>query len=142
MVGIIFMCILIGLVLAWYFAKSFSDIAEMKGHDGDSYFWLVFFFGVVGMLMVAALPDNNVENNTERILNLLRSSANEKNNSDNIDFSEVKVCENITTSKDPNKQNASISAIIKDGEKVCPKCGTAQKVDRHVCWSCGQHFDN
>ena len=92
--------------------------------------------------MVAALPDNNVESNTARILNLLRSSANEKNNSDNTNFSEVKVRENTTTSKDPNKQNAPISAIIKDGEKVCPQCGTAQKVDRHVCWSCGQHFDN
>lgn len=44
--------------------------------------------------------------------------------------------------KDPNKNNAPISAEIKDGNKVCPQCGTEQKADRRICWSCGQHFDN
>lgn len=48
----------------------------------------------------------------------------------------------VATKGDPNKSDAPISAEIKDGEKVCPKCGTAQKIDRRVCWSCGQHFDN
>ena len=48
----------------------------------------------------------------------------------------------VATKGDPNKSNAPISAEIKDGEKVCPKCGTAQRIDRRVCWSCGQPFDN
>ena len=48
----------------------------------------------------------------------------------------------VATKEAPNKSNAPISAEIKDGEKVCPKCGTAQKSDRRVCWSCGQPFDN
>ena len=48
----------------------------------------------------------------------------------------------VTTGKDPNKGNAPISAEIKAGEKICPKCGTAQRADRCVCWNCGQPFDN
>ena len=48
----------------------------------------------------------------------------------------------VATKGAPNKSNAPISAEIKDGEKVCPKCGTAQRIDRRVCWSCGQPFDN
>ena len=37
---------------------------------------------------------------------------------------------------------ASDNAEIKDGEKICPQCGMKQKADRHICWSCGQRFDN
>ena len=53
---------------------------------------------------------------------------------------QVAVAPPVTT--DPNKANAPVSAEIKDGEKVCPKCGTVQRADRKVCWSCGQHFAN
>ena len=38
--------------------------------------------------------------------------------------------------------NDNVHAEIVNGEKVCPKCGTAQKADRKVCWSCGANFDN
>lgn len=55
---------------------------------------------------------------------------------------EARSTNSATTENDPNKANAPISAEIKDGEKVCPKCGTAQKADRRVCWSCGQPFAN
>ena len=48
----------------------------------------------------------------------------------------------VNMDKAPNTANAPVSAEIKNGEKVCPKCGTAQRADRRVCWSCGQHFDN
>ena len=29
----------------------------MKGHEGNTYFWFTFVFGIVGMLMVIALPN-------------------------------------------------------------------------------------
>lgn len=44
--------------------------------------------------------------------------------------------------KESNKSNSSVSAEIREGEKVCPKCGQQQRIDRSVCWSCGQHFNN
>ena len=47
------------LVAMYLIAKKFSEIAEMKGHDGDIYFWFTFFFGICGMLMVVALPDKS-----------------------------------------------------------------------------------
>ncbi len=40
------------------------------------------------------------------------------------------------------ERNDNVHAEIVNGEKVCPKCGTAQKADRKVCWSCGAKFDN
>lgn len=52
--------VIIGLIINYFFvARSFRDIAEMKGHDGRAYFWLVFWLGIFGMMMVIALPDRN-----------------------------------------------------------------------------------
>ena len=48
--------IIIVLVIDYIIAKQFEDIAEMKGHVGSTYFWFTFIFGIVGMLMVIALP--------------------------------------------------------------------------------------
>ena len=48
--------IIIALVIDYAVSKQFEEIAEMKGHDGRTYFWFVFILGLVGMLMVVALP--------------------------------------------------------------------------------------
>lgn len=45
------------IVLIVNIAKEFASIAEKKGHNGKRYFWWTFWLGVVGMLMVIALPD-------------------------------------------------------------------------------------
>ena len=50
-------CLIIALVINYIIAKNFSDIAEMKGHQGSTYFWFTFLFGLAGMLMVIALPN-------------------------------------------------------------------------------------
>ena len=39
----------------------FMKIADMKGHDGQRYFWWCFFLLAFGSLMVIALPDRNAE---------------------------------------------------------------------------------
>ena len=49
------------IVLARYFANCFYDIACMKGFHDRSYFWISFFFGIVGYLLVVALPDRKNE---------------------------------------------------------------------------------
>ena len=56
MIGVYILCILIGLIISGIIAGKFSEIAEMKGHEGRAYFWFTFLFGIVGMLMVIALP--------------------------------------------------------------------------------------
>ena len=45
-------------LVIWYFAaKVFAEIAVMKGHNGKRYFWWSFLVGPIGMMMVIALPD-------------------------------------------------------------------------------------
>ena len=48
--------IVIALIIDYVIAKKFEEIAEMKGHEGNTYFWFTFLLGMVGMLMVIALP--------------------------------------------------------------------------------------
>ena len=57
--GSVFLSLLIfalAIFLNYCIAKEFERIAEMKGHAGRRYFWWTFFTGLIGMLMVAALP--------------------------------------------------------------------------------------
>lgn len=50
--------VLLGLLI-WlqaYIAEAFYDAALNKGFVDRKYYWLTFFCGIVGMLLVVALP--------------------------------------------------------------------------------------
>ena len=53
--GIIVLCLLIWL--DYYVAKQFEAVANAKGHYGKRYFHLCFWMGMMGYLLVIALPD-------------------------------------------------------------------------------------
>lgn len=45
------------LVLNYFISREFSLIADEKGYDGHRYFHFCFWLGLIGILMVVALPD-------------------------------------------------------------------------------------
>lgn len=49
--------LVIGFILAWYLANCFYEIACEKGFEENKYFWIPFWLGIIGYLLVAALPD-------------------------------------------------------------------------------------
>ncbi|MBQ3081243.1 MAG: DUF4339 domain-containing protein [Clostridia bacterium] len=53
---LIIVCTIIFILIWFIVSKKFAEIAEMKGHKGSAYFWFTFLMGLVGMLMVIALP--------------------------------------------------------------------------------------
>lgn len=58
--GIIFLSILGAALLFWIqylIAREFYVIALAKGHPQKKYLWLPFFLGMIGFLLVVALPD-------------------------------------------------------------------------------------
>lgn len=64
----IFVIILVTALLLWiqyYIAKKFYFIAKEKGYDKKQYLWLSFFFGMIGYLLVVALPDRGACANDE-----------------------------------------------------------------------------
>ena len=62
--------IIIMLIIRFFLSKEFQKIANDKGYQSSSkkYRWLVFFFGVIGMLLVVALPDLKLRNSIMHII--------------------------------------------------------------------------
>lgn len=54
----------VGIAIAWYIANCFYEIACMKGFYEKCYFWVPFLLGIVGYLLVVALPDRKNEKAT------------------------------------------------------------------------------
>lgn len=55
---IIVVCVVL-LVIQYFIAKEFYEIAVMKGFDETKYLVLPFLLGIAGMLLVIALPDRS-----------------------------------------------------------------------------------
>ncbi len=49
------------LAIDYAIAKIFCKIADEKGYEGRKFFWWIFLFGIIGYLMVIALPDRGVQ---------------------------------------------------------------------------------
>lgn len=51
----------VGIVIRIMLSSYFYEIACEKGFEEKRYFWVPFLFGIVGFIMVAALPDRGME---------------------------------------------------------------------------------
>ena len=48
------------VLMVWFIiCKEFYNVAEAKGYPQMKYLWLTFFFGVMGALLIIALPDKS-----------------------------------------------------------------------------------
>ena len=55
---VVFVLVAVAALLVLYLlADAFYEVAKKKGHKEIKYFWLSFFFGISGYLLVIALPD-------------------------------------------------------------------------------------
>lgn len=50
--------VIVYFILDNYIAKCFAEAAEAKGYRESKYFWICFWLGVIGYLLVIALPDH------------------------------------------------------------------------------------
>lgn len=64
---LIFLGGIVYLIVAAIIASEFQSIATEKGYDVTRYFWFTFLFGVLGMLMVIALPDKKARPKEETV---------------------------------------------------------------------------
>lgn len=72
----IFISIIVLVVLLCingFLANKMSDAAENKGYDKRTYFHICFWLGVIGYLIVIALPDLTIRKQNEKIIKLLET---------------------------------------------------------------------
>lgn len=75
---VIALSVLVVLAVNFLFATLMNNIAVSKGYENSHAFALVFFFGVLGMLYVIALPDLKAQEQREDILTILLEKNGEK----------------------------------------------------------------
>ena len=56
---ICFLILIFWICIASYLAEQFYEVAQEKGHDDRKYFWICFWFGFPGYLLVIALPNRS-----------------------------------------------------------------------------------
>lgn len=63
---ILIIVLIAGLVYDILVAQEARSIAQIKGHNSEyfDYFWITFLCPVIGLLVVAALPDNRLVQKT------------------------------------------------------------------------------
>lgn len=72
------LAVLVYLAANYLFATLMNNIAVEKGYENSHAFALVFFFGILGMLYVIALPNLKTQSQLEDILTLLLERNAEK----------------------------------------------------------------
>ena len=96
---------IIGLIVLYVvWACCFARYAAQKGHSSGAFFWACFLFGIVGYIMVAALPDITLHKRLERISAALPAN------------STTWTCENCNTENSTNYGQ-------------CKKCGKLTHLD-------------
>ena len=56
-----FLLIIFFLLVHIKLASEFHNIAIIKGYDEVKYFWYCFLFGIIGYMLIIALPDSSEE---------------------------------------------------------------------------------
>lgn len=142
----VFLAVIISLVICFFAAIEFASIAREKGYEDSKYFWCTFLLGIIGMLMVIALPDrgvdyNVVHNEMDKINTFDNGNISNKTNDAGYKSKNEEVAELDTGIDTKNEKTTPTKAILQDGQKICPVCGKVQNYDRKKCWDCGQTFE-
>ncbi len=144
--GYLILGIIVGLVICFIAALEFASIASEKGYDDAKYFWYPFLLGIIGMLIVIALPDRNAKINIAQ--NALRK--NEEYTSDNASSG---LTNKLNTPKISADTEYGLESSTSSHEKnttykttdqntiICSSCGFEQPAGRAICWKCGCKFN-
>lgn len=106
--ALIIFAVVVALIIDYIIAKEFADIAAGKGYHESKYFWYCFLLGIVGYLLVIALPDIRHKSQTKQPA--IQQQANEKHSTE----------ESAGT------------------DRICPACGWKNVSYAERCTRCGQ----
>ena len=108
--AIIVVSIIVGIGIDAFIAYQFSNIAAMKGHDSGKYFWCCFLLGIIGYLMVFALPDVSRD--------VSRRNSRGWHNLPKLEVEE---------------------RVVKKGDWFCKSCGDRNSANTICCKACGAY---
>ena len=133
--------LIIGLLVLFFAAGEFQEIAEMKGHESRRYFWWTFLTGFVGMLMVIALPDRKAPASVSQPSRPQAYSPATLTPTAPAARPTPAAAPASAVPKPEKKTRKPVAPIpLEDGREKCPVCGTVQRAERNLCMECGSPF--
>ena len=120
---LVFLGSIVGLCLNWLIASEFYAVVEKKGYEDRKYFWYCFFFGVVGYLLVIALPDRDKRH-------VVRTAYVPAPPATAPVHYPAPVAPQAAAPQVPTPAQANGDFWI------CPACHTKNLNSRQTCWSC------
>ena len=133
-VAVIVICafgvILLIIKLNAYISEQFQAVAEDKGYTGRQYFWLCFFLGITGYILVTALKDKQITKNVETE----QAKANAEGSTNDT------VQSNVGSEIEKGDEANAESTPVNNQRYICPKCGADVKYGDAKCNACMQLF--
>ena len=127
-----FISIAISIIVWILICKKFYNIACDKGHDSTWYFILPFFFGIIGFLIVAALPDRG-DYRIDQLKKEIQELKHQLSKSQSKNETEPVIPEKVT---EDGPATVSV-ANTDDGDFwTCGKCGKRNMKSNSKCWNC------
>ena len=114
----------LAVYVQYIIAKFFADVAEEKGYHESRYFWTPFWLGIVGYLLVAALPDQHARLD----ISILKET---KMTPSNTSSTTLPANSNKVTLKPATKIDVDIATPW-----LCGKCGTHNSANDDICSNC------
>lgn len=130
---VFFVAALIVLVIDIAFAVYAGGIAEEKGYSKGNWIAVCLFFGVIGYILVAALPDLKMRTLLEKTNAMLKSKP----------WEAQKALESTEEAVQPKRipvRSTKTAWNAKQGDEwKCPKCGTMNQRNALFCKDCGEY---
>lgn len=140
-----FILALVALLIAIAFALYAGGIAEDKGYSKGAWIAICLIFGVIGYILVAALPDlamrATLKNIEEKLAKYGNDSCYLKNNSNGY-FSKNNSNSTMSSLSEmtplaPLASDSSQEKTVERGGWVCKICDTRNADHDHFCKGCG-----
>ena len=117
---------IIAIAIHIFFAAQAGEIAGDKGYDSAQWGWTCFFFGVIGYILVAAMPDLQKRNILIEIRKIEQTIAdNSSHASDDAVVTERPV--------------PVVPAVNHSTAWVCKNCGAENAKSALFCKDCGEY---
>lgn len=147
-----FLIVLVAIAIDIAFAMYAGGIAEQKGYSKGNWIAVCIIFGIIGYILIAALPDlelratlENIEKKLAKDKNdnyLPRSSSNSNSNSTMKSLSEMKP---LASDSNRNSNSSNSNCTIKSLSEMtpladywtCKYCGLENPKEARYCQHCG-----
>ena len=118
--------IIVGIVINLLLCHAAGRMAEGKGHGYWGYWWLTFFFGILGLIIAACVSDTKKEPTIQNVYNNYGETHETK-----------WVCAKCGNENEQSSHFCTECGKERDRRWTCSQCGNMNSEGNKFCGQCG-----